>query len=61
MRPSWEAPAVAGVGLSSSSLLSHRRGRDVAVEAEEVVRVVLVLERDEASPTDHKYSKNYGE
>src|ERR671910_2292863 len=50
MRPSWEAPVVAGVGLSSSSLLSDRRGRDVAVEAEEVVRVVAVLELYQTLP-----------
>ena len=51
MRPSWEAPVVAGVGLSSSSsLLSDRRGRDVAVEAEEVVRVVAVLELHQTLP-----------
>ena len=35
---------------ASSSLLLRQRGQDVAVEAEEIVRVVAVLEPDYALP-----------
>src|SRR5215211_1144371 len=38
-------------------LLAHRRGRDVAVEAEEVVRVVAVLELHQTVATPHRYER----